>query len=139
MKGENDIKKIVISILVLIGIVVYFTIPNNTSLEGFYQSKNTSEGYTVQISIDTEENNFVEYINNREVNRGTYELLGSKNYKLVGDSKVFEISLSRNNSFEIIIKKLNDGNPIVMKNVSVTPVYYPSNFDDIEKYKSLIK
>ena len=108
------------------------------SLCGFYQSS-TSEGYNIQISVQPEDKSFVEYINNREVNSGTYEALSDKKYKLVGDNRTIEIDLTKNNSFEVIIKKLNDEKPIVLKNVNEAPVYYSTKFNDIDKYKALLE
>ena len=77
----------------------------NTSFGGFYQSEMISGRY-VQISIDTEKETFTQYIDNREVNSGTYESLGESKYKLVGDIKTFEIDLAKNDSFELTIKNL---------------------------------
>ena len=50
-----------------------------------------------------------------------------------------EITLKSNNSFDLIVKKLNDGNPITFKNVDATPVYIGTEFEDIEEYKTLLE
>jgi len=112
---------------------------NSVVLRGFYQSERTSDGYIVQISIYSDEKSFVEYIDNREVNRGTFDILDGKKYSLVGDKQTIEINLDKNNSFEITIKKVNDGNPILLKNMSDTTTRFSTPFDDIDKYKNLIK
>ena len=115
------------------------TTTNNSSLQGFYQSERTTDGYVIQISIQSDENSFVQYIDNREVNSGTYDELPDKKYKLKGDKQTIEITLDENNSFEIITKKVNGGNPIILKNVDKVPGYFTTEFDDIDKYKLLLE
>ena len=134
-------KKLIFSTLSLIGVLIISgcTTINNLPLSGFYQSERTIDNYVIQISIQPDEKSFTEYIDNREVSRGTYDELGDKKYKLVGENQTIEIALEKNNSFEIILKNVNDGNPIVMKNIDEVPVYYLTEFDDIEKYKELIE
>ncbi|MCT8136966.1 hypothetical protein H1D32_03970 [Anaerobacillus sp. CMMVII] len=107
-------------------------------LKGGYQSENIN-GYFVQISFQPDNNSFIKYINNREVDRGTYEKLANGVYKINGDMRGFEITLSEDNSFDIIVKKLNDGKPITIKNVDKTPVYFLTEYDDLEEYKSLLE
>lgn len=134
-------KKILIFIIVLFAIIIFITLklPNNSSLGGFYQNDMISEGYTIAISIQPEEKSFVEYINNREVNSGTFEELGNKRYKLIGNNRNIDIELAKNNSFEITIKKINDEIPIVLKNINNVPIYYTTQFDDVDEYISLLK
>lgn len=134
-------KKLFFSIISLIGILIISgcTGKNNASLSGFYESERTFDNYVIQISIQPDEKSFVQYIDQREVNSGTYEEFGDEKYKLVGDNQTIEIALEKKNSFEIIIKNVNDGNPIVMKNVDKVPVYYSTQFDDVDKYKSLVE
>ena len=112
---------------------------NSIILRGSYQSERTSDGYIVQISIYSDENSFVEYIDNREVNKGTFDIIEGKKYNLVGDNQNIEIALDKDNSFEIIIKKVNDGNPILMKNLGDLPVKFDSRFNDTEEYEKLLK
>ncbi|QGU94444.1 hypothetical protein GOM49_04405 [Clostridium bovifaecis] len=59
-------------------------------------------------------------------------------YRMKGDKQNFEITLNNDNSFEIIIKKLNGGNPIQMKNIDDTPTTFPPIFGDVDKYKTLL-
>jgi hypothetical protein len=108
------------------------------SLKGGYQSENVN-GYFVQMSFQPDNNSFKEYINNREVDKGTYEEFKNGVYKINGDIQEFEITLNNDNSFDIIVKKLNDGKPIKMKNIDDTPVHFSTKFDDIEEYKSLLE
>lgn len=107
------------------------------TLKGFYQSENVN-GYFVQMSIRQDDSSFVEYISNREVDSGTYEKAENNIYRMKGDKQNFEITLNNDNSFEIIIKKLNGGNPIQMKNIDDTPTTFPPIFGDVDKYKTLL-
>lgn len=112
---------------------------NSVVLRGSYQSERTSDGHFVQISIYSDENSFVEYIDNREVNKGTFDIIEGKKYNLVGDNQNIEIKLDKNNSFEITMKKVNNGNPILMKNLGDLPVVFDSRFDDTEEYEKLLE
>ena len=112
---------------------------NSVVLRGSYQSERTSDGYIVQISIYSDENSFVEYIDNREVNKGTFDIIEGKKYNLVGDNQNIEINLDKNNSFEITMKKVNDGNPILMKNFGDLPIKFDSRFNDTEEYEKLLE
>lgn len=112
---------------------------NSVVLRGSYQSERTSDGHFVQISIYSDENSFVEYIDNREVNKGTFDIIEGKKYNLVGDNQNIEIKLDKNNSFEITIKKVNDGNPILMKNFGDLPIKFDSRFNDTEEYEKLLE
>lgn len=55
------------------------------------------------------------------------------------DKQHFEIALNDDNSFAIYVKKLNDGNPIQMKNVSDIPTVFLTKFDDVDEYKALLE
>ena len=107
-------------------------------LKGFYQTEKDVNGYFVQLSIQQDDQSFVEYISNREVNRGTYEIDENGKYLMTGNKQSFEITLNDDNSFDIIVKKLNEGNPIKMINIGGVPVTFPAIFDDEEEYKTLI-
>lgn len=110
----------------------------NLPLHGFYQSDPVN-GYHVQISFNKTDNSFVEYIDNREVDKGNYEISKKDNtYKLSSDRQNFEISLKEDNSFDLTINQLNKGKPINMKNISDMPSSFGTEFDDIEEYKKLL-
>ena len=110
----------------------------NLPLHGFYQSDPVN-GYHVQISFNKTDNSFVEYIDNREVDKGNYEISKKDNtYKLSSDRQNFEISLKEDNSFDLTINQLNKGKPINMKNISEMPSSFGTEFDDIEEYKKLL-
>ncbi|RFB09656.1 hypothetical protein DZB84_23885 [Bacillus sp. HNG] len=107
-------------------------------LKGAYQSEHL-EGYIVQMSFQPEEQSFVEYIDNREVDKGTYEEMEDGVYKIYGDIQEFDIKLNKDNSFDLIVKKINGGNPIKLKNIDDTPIYFGTEFDDVDEYKALIE
>lgn len=104
-------------------------------IKGFYQSDRINNHY-VQLSID--DDNFVEYIDNREVDSGIYEKLEERTYKLKSSKQDFQITLNDDNSFEIIIEKLNDGKPILMKKLGGIPTTFSTEFDDVDEYKTLL-
>ncbi|THE10343.1 hypothetical protein E1I69_19205 [Bacillus timonensis] len=107
-------------------------------LKGAYQSEHV-EGYIVQMSFQPEEQRFVEYIDNREVDKGTYEEMENDVYKIHGEIQEFDIKLKKDNSFDLIVKKINEGKPIELKNIDVTPVYIGTEFDDVDEYKDLVE
>ncbi len=107
-------------------------------LKGFYQSETHVNGYHIQITIHHNDNVFVEYIDNREVDRGTFEEIETGKYLMTSDHQEFTIDLTKDNTFYMTIKKLNDGNPIKMINLDDVPVTFPPQFDDVEEYKELI-
>lgn len=106
------------------------------TLHGYYQSKDVS-GYIIGISFQQDDNTFVKYIDNREVDKGTYEMLDDNQYLLKGEIKEDKIKLEEDNSFEISINKINNSKPIKIEFVNKTPQYFKQQFDDIEEYKSL--
>ena len=128
-------RKIVLTFLTLAIILMLCGYMFNTKpvLKGFYQSEKDVNGYFIQISIKQDDNSFVEYIDNREVDRGTYEKAENNAYKMKSDKQNFEIKLNDDNSFEVVIKKLNNGNPIQMKNIDDTPTIFPPIFNDVDE------
>lgn len=56
-------------------------------LKGFYQKE--VNGYHVQILIRREDNSFVEWIDNREVDRGTYEKINTNLYRIKSNKQSF--------------------------------------------------
>ncbi len=124
----------IVLVLLLIGCASNKTPP----LKGGYQSEPV-EGYIVQMTFQPEDHSFVEYIDNREVDIGTYEKLENGVYKINGDIQEFEITLNNDNSFDVIVKKLNGGNPIKLKNIDDVPTYIGTKFDDADEYKSLME
>ena len=87
-----------------------------------------------------EDNSFVEWIDNREVDKGTHEKSENNSYRIKSNKQSLEITLNDDNSFEIVINKLNDGKPINMKNISTgdTSISFWDEFDDVDEYKTLL-
>lgn len=106
-------------------------------LGGFYQSERV-EGYVIQMGIQPEENTFVEYIENREVDRGTFEEKSDDTYLFKGEKQEFEITLSPEDSFEVIIEQINGDEPIELKSIDKVPTYFSTEFDDVEEYEELL-
>ncbi|MCY6485461.1 hypothetical protein OW763_14095 [Clostridium aestuarii] len=133
-------KKIIITVLLLAIIVILGVCTSKTKpiFKGFYQNEKDVNGYFVQISIRQDDSSFIEYIDNREVDRGTYEKAENNVYKMKSDKQNFEITLNDDNSFEIFIKKINARDPIQMKNISRTPTTFSTIFDDVDEYKTLL-
>lgn len=107
-------------------------------LGGTYQSE-TGVGKTVQVTFQPSDSSFVEYIDNREVDKGTYEKAENNVYKIKSDKQDFEITLSKDDSFEVTVKKLNNGNPMQVKNIDKTPAYFSTKFNDVDEYKALLE
>ncbi|WP_018589573.1 hypothetical protein [Terrisporobacter glycolicus] len=101
-------------------------------LHGFYQSDQIN-GHFIQLSFQIDDNTFVEYIDNIEVNKGTYENLKDNTYELKGNKRKLEIKLEQNNSFNLNIHKINNGNIIEMKKIDDIPTYFKQQFSDKEK------
>lgn len=131
-------KLFIIIFLTIILLLVGFTSNIKPTLKGTYQSDMVNNGYVVQIAIQPDNNSFVEYIDNREVDRGTYEKTENNVYKIKSDRQNFEITLNVKDSFEIIIDKINIEKPIKMKKIFDTPTYNSTKFDDVDKYKALL-
>jgi len=133
----KKLKLIIILIATIFILWILFT-KKNLLLKGFYQSE-MIEGYFIQMLVREKDNSFVEWIDNREVDRGTYEKLNDKSYRFKSNRQNFEITLNNDNSFEIVVKKLNDGNPIIIKNIKTDDVRIGfGKFEDVEEYKSLL-
>ena len=128
------------TITILISTIILVLAGCNTQpkLKGAYQSETEVNGYYIQISIQQNDKTFVEYISNREVDRGTFEEIEIGNYLMTSDNQEFTIDLNKDNTFYVTIKKLNDGNPIKMINHGDVPVGFRTQFDDVDEYKELI-
>ena len=106
-------------------------------LGGSYQSEGV-EGYIVQMAIQSQENTFVEYIDNREVDRGIFEKKSDNTYLLKSDKQTFEITLSPEDSFDISIDQINGEEPMELKNIDKVPTYFSVEYDDVEEYEKLL-
>lgn len=131
--------KLIILLIVIISVLWSLFPKTDPVLKGFYQSEMIGI-HIIQMLVREEDNSFVEWIDNREVDRGTYEILDDKSYRIKSNRQNYEITLNNDNSFEIVINKLNDGNPFTMKNISSEDHNIGfGNFDDVDEYKSLLK
>ncbi|WP_182201701.1 hypothetical protein [Paraliobacillus salinarum] len=131
-------KVILLLFFVLIVIMIMFKSSPQPSLRGFYQSEHV-EGYIIQFSFQPDENSFVEFIDNREVNKGTYQLKKDNVYQLNGDVQNIELTLNKENAFNVVIEGINNGKSIQVVNTSAIPAYFSTEFNDVEKYKELLK
>lgn len=131
-------KNIFLVLIITMIISVFGCLSSNPKLKGFYQSE--VNGYHVQILIQKKDSRFIEWIDNREVDRGTYKKDDNNFYSMNSGKQNFKIELNDDNSFEIIIKKLNNGNPIIMKNINVedTTISF-GEWDDVDEYESLLE
>lgn len=130
--------KLIILLIAIIFILWSVFIKTNPLLKGFYQSEMIGS-HIIQMLVREEDNSFVEWIDNREVDRGTYEKLDVKSYRIKSNRQNFEITLNDDNSFEIVINKLDDGTPIIMKNITTDDTRTSFGiFEDVNEYKSLL-
>ena len=107
-------------------------------LKGSYQSTAGKAEYVITLSFDLNDNVFFEYIDNRQVDTGTFEKMKGNTYQLKSERQDFEIVLNRDNIFEITLAKLNNGKPLQIKNVDDIPVSFGNQYNDIDKYKALL-
>ena len=107
-------------------------------LKGTYQSHSQGLEYVVQMAFQPDDNSFVEYIDNREVDRGTYERSENNTYKIKSATQNFDITLNPDDTFDISIDKINNGNSIQLNKIDDTPTYISTEFNDVEKYKELL-
>lgn len=134
----GDFKKIKNSLVVAISLLLVGCSSDLISpLEDNYQSE-FIQGYIIQMGIQSDDHIFTEYIDNREVDRGTYEEKSDGLYLFKSAKQEFEIILTSEDSFEIVVNQLNDKKPIELKNVDKVPMYFSTDFDDVEEYKKLL-
>ncbi|MDD4844961.1 MAG: hypothetical protein PHU31_11660 [Anaerotignum sp.] len=139
-------KKFVILGVLFILLISYFCFTSTAiqpTLKGFYQSEMISEvgnaeAMIIQISI-FEDGKFKEYITNRLVNQGTVRKMNDFLYHFDGDEADFDIILKNDNSFQIEMSRLNNGNPIELENVNRNPCTFGAQWDDVEEYKTYLK
>lgn len=133
-------KKILTIALVAVGMLglCFFVSEGSSELKGTYISSNQDNNYIVQITVDKESNTFVEYIDQREVDRGAIDKNTNSNYTFKSNKQEFEVVLKGNNSFDVLIGKINGIEPITLKNSTDVNTYFSTNFGDEEKYNNLI-
>ncbi|MGL4338026.1 MAG: hypothetical protein ACRCST_14125, partial [Turicibacter sp.] len=99
------------------------------TLQGVYQSELIDQ-YIVQLSFDKNDQTFIEYINNIDVNKGTYELWDDNTYLLKGDNQTITIKLDETDSFEMVFSKLNERKPIKLIKNGPLPTIFDSKFSE---------
>ena len=106
---------------------------------GFYQSEIVN-GYIVQMTVEQDTNKFTEFIENRTVQQGTFEVDADNEllFHLQGDTLSFDVTLSDDNTFELTVPGVDPDAPVVMKRISETPTYFSTEFDDIDEYRELL-
>ena len=121
-------KKILTIELVVVGMlgICFFISKGSSELKGTYISSNQDNNYIVQITVDKESNTFVEYIDQREVDRGTISKNSNSNYTFKSNKQEFEVVLKGNNSFDVLISKINGAEPISLKNSTDVKTSLPS-------------
>lgn len=133
-------KKLVLLVLVImISAILWGCFSSVPPLKGFYQS-DVTEGYMIQMLFQEKDSSFTQWIDNRKVDTGNFEKIDDNLYEINGQLQNFEVEVSKDNTFGVIVGKINDGQPIVMKNVS--PKDHRVDFadwDDVEEYKLLLK
>ena len=70
--------------------------------------------------------------------RGTIDKNTNSNYTFKSNKQEFEVVLKDNNSFDVLIGKINGAEPISLKNSTDVNTYFSTNFGDEEKYNNLI-
>lgn len=130
-------KSTIILVSILIILIIWGFASWQPSLKGFYQVE--KNGYHVQMLFREEDNSFVEWIDNREVDRGTFTKTNKNIYEIKSNLQEFEIELNKDNSFEIIVKKLNDGNPFIIRNITTDDHRMSfGEWDGVEEFKGLL-
>ena len=131
-------RKIKIILTSLMFFLVVSCSSNSAPLLGGSYISERVEGYVIQIAIQPEENTFVQYIDNREVDRGVFEKQSENTYLFKGDKQEFETTLTSEDSFEVSVAQINDGKLIELINESKVPAYFSTEFDDVDEYEELL-
>ena len=132
-------KKIIISLLLMISIVLVGCSNDTDSvLEGSYQNETVKDGHFVTLAFYPDDSSFVELIDNRKVDSGTYEKESNNVYLLKSEKQEFEIDLNKDDTFEITLDQINGGKLFQLKNTSKDPGEIATEFDDIEDYEKLL-
>lgn len=132
-------KKLTISLFMIIALFLVGCSSKNPSiLEGSYQNEKVESGHFVSLVFYPDDSSFIELIDNRKVDSGTYEKKSENTYLLKSSKQEFEITLTNEDTFEITIDKINSGKSFQLKNTSKDPGEITTEFDDIEEYEKLL-
>lgn len=111
---------------------------NKPTVRGTYQSMvGLDENIvclTVSIQDFDEEKTFVMYLNNCEVDRGTWRSDGGALYTLLGEYTRNVIALERDNSFCLTFVQINGGEPIQMEKKGDIPAYFAQDTEENKAY-----
>lgn len=107
-------------------------------LAGSYQNEATINGHFICLAFYPDNSRFVELIDNRKVDSGTFEKKSGHTYSLKSEKQEFEIILNQDDTFEITLDQLNDGKPFQLKNTSKDPGEIVTAFEDVEEYEKLL-
>ena len=106
-------------------------------LMGSYQST-MIDGHIIEVSFQRADGSFVEYIDCRLVNGGTYRELEEGVYLCDGDSADFAAAVGRSGSFLVTVPGLNGGEPVRLKKIDDVPSYCGTVYGDEEEYRALL-
>lgn len=138
-KGETAMKKLCTALILALLIAAFAGCGQaQPELKGGYQNDQAEDGYCVTLSFDPADGSFMEFIDNRKVDAGTFEKIDAGTYRLTSERQEFEIVLSEDNVFEITLAKVNGGAPLQMTNRDDIPVEFVDQYDDEEKYQALL-
>ncbi|WP_206459295.1 hypothetical protein [Anaerovorax sp. IOR16] len=136
-------KIIAVLIIAILAVMAAGCSNEDTQLGGFYQSDFIGSEI-VQISVNSDNGEFVQYISSRQVNSGIYTKNKEGLYEFDGDVHSFTVTLIADDSFEVVIPKLNGDTPIKLSQISenksvFTTIGGQENYNDIEEYKDLLE
>lgn len=131
-------KKISLYFMIILGLLLVGCNQASPSLRGTYQSDWTQDGYIIQMSFDAKDETFVQFIDNRAVDQGTFRKEEAHTYLLESSVQKITISLADTDIFDITIPNMNSGQPIQLTNIDKTPLIFGTDFDDVEQYKDLL-
>lgn len=100
-------------------------------LGGSYQNESMKSGYFIYLVFYPENSSFIELMDNKEVDRGTYEEKSDHTYLLKSGKQEFEINLTKEDTFEIVNNQINGGEPVQLKNTSKNPGEISTEYENL--------
>lgn len=104
--------------------------------KGIYESEKI-HGYTVQMVIK-DEWQFVEYIDSRPVQEGTYQE-DEEGYLFLGDQTEFAVQLSENGTLEFSISSIDRNQDLQLKKTGGDPKQFEEITEGISHYRTLLE
>ncbi|MGL4452279.1 MAG: hypothetical protein ACRCTZ_13940 [Sarcina sp.] len=135
--------KKVLGIVLILGVVCLggiFFISNEKAhiLKGTYENDRDKPFPLIQLTIDEDENTYVFYIEQREVERGKVIENDTRDYTFKSEKREFKVNLKEDDSFAIIAKGINNGEQIILTKATEVKQYFYTPFGDEEEYMELI-